>query len=81
MRYAGRNLDSFARLQFMAWSVDFKHRRALKDKEELTRAMVKVANFDRPWWHALADDTERRLVDKVPAVAAIAPSVMFGAFD
>ena len=81
VRYAGWNFESFPSFEFAALTAHFKYRGTRQDKEELTRAHVKMRNLGSASRHSLANHAQRRLVDEVPTITSRAPCVVFGRRD
>src|SRR5712691_1985282 len=81
MRDAGRDFNALALTKLMAFAVHLDHRRSPDDVEELPRAAVEMPLLLVPGRNALFDDAEIFALQKVPAFAAVAPSVMLSGRD
>ncbi len=81
MRDAGRDFDALAFTELMAFAAHLDHRCSPDDVEELPRAAVEVPLLLVPGRNALFDDAEIFALQKVPAFAAVAPSVMLSGRD
>src|SRR5579859_5399135 len=78
MWHAGRNLDSLLGVQTLRLPRHFEFCRSLQHKEELARMLVVVPHLGCPWRHSFVDHTERLGFNQVPAIALLAPQIMFG---
>src|SRR5664280_1160974 len=78
MQFAGRDLETFARVQHKI--LPFKHHRQLarEHEEELARMHVVVRYLGRARSHPLLNDVEFRGAHEIPGLAVRAPVVMFG---
>ena len=78
MRHVGRHCDALMRVQLVLCAVQFKQGNAPQNKKELTcRAMI-MPDFGCVRGHSFVNHAERRIFDEMPAIANLAPDVMFG---
>lgn len=78
MRLAWRDFDSLSRVEDVVLVLDFERELAFEDVEELAGVDVMVARLGCAGRHALFDDAEAGCADEVPAVAVVAPGIVFG---
>jgi hypothetical protein len=77
MTLSRQHADAAAGGQQRGVSFHFKQDFTGEDVEKLLRFFVVVANFGRARWHELLDYAELVIVDQVPGVAIISPTIVF----
>ena len=81
VRRSWRHMQSLTHLQQVKLSFHFHHRLAREHVKELPRTMVAVADFPSACWHVLLDHAQVVALEQMPAIAGVAPGIVFGIGD
>ena len=78
MTSSGEDADSRARAQYLGSPLDLHHYLAGENVEKLLRPLVVVAHLAGAAGNELFNHTEVLILDEMPAVAIVSPTVVLG---